>query len=252
MLEFRGVSKAFDGATVVQPLDLLIGSGEVAVLLGPSGCGKTTILRMVAGLVSPTAGQITIDSLPLSRENLKAVRRKLGYVIQEGGLFPHLTAAQNVTLMPRYEGWSRDRIGKRLAELVEMTQFPSSGLNRYPNELSGGQRQRLSLMRALFLSPRLLLLDEPLGALDPLIRAGLQRDLSTIFAQAGATVLWVTHDLVEASRLADRVFVMNAGRIVQQGTLAEIIEKPADPFVRQFVSSQVVSPQVVSSPDGAS
>ena len=130
----------------------------------------------------------------------------------------------------------------RLAELVEMTQFPRSGLSRYPNELSGGQRQRLSLMRALFLNPRLLLLDEPLGALDPLIRIGLQRDLSAVFARTGATVLLVTHDLVEASRFADRVCVMNAGRIVQQGPFAEIIEKPRDEFVREFVNSQVVAP----------
>jgi osmoprotectant transport system ATP-binding protein len=242
MLEFHGVSKAFNGTTVVHPLDLLIGPGEVVVLLGPSGCGKTTILRMVAGLVSPADGQITVDSLPLNNRTVRAVRRKLGYVIQEGGLFPHLTAIENVTLMSRYEGWSRSRIGQRLAELVEMTQFPQSGLSRYPNELSGGQRQRLSLMRALFLNPRLLLLDEPLGALDPLIRIGLQRDLSAVFARTGATVLLVTHDLVEASRFADRVCVMNAGRIVQQGPFAEIIEKPRDEFVREFVNSQVVAP----------
>jgi osmoprotectant transport system ATP-binding protein len=242
MLEFHGVSKAFDGTTVVHSLDLFIGPGEVVVLLGPSGCGKTTILRMVTGLVSPTRGQITIDALPLCNRTLRDVRRKLGYVIQEGGLFPHLTAIENVTLMSRYEGWPRNRIGQRLAELVEMTQFPESGLNRYPNELSGGQRQRLSLMRALFLNPRLLLLDEPLGALDPLIRVGLQRDLSAVFARTGATVLLVTHDLLEASRFADRVCVMNTGRIVQQGPLAEIIEKPHDDFVREFVNSQVVAP----------
>jgi osmoprotectant transport system ATP-binding protein len=242
MLEFRGVSKSFDGTTVVHPLDLFIEPGEVAVLLGPSGCGKTTILRMVAGLVSPTAGQITVDSLPLNSQTMSAVRRKLGYVIQEGGLFPHLTAVENVTLMSRYEGWPRKRIGERLDELVEMTQFPQSGLNHYPNELSGGQRQRLSLMRALFLNPRLLLLDEPLGALDPLIRAGLQRDLIAVFARTGATVLLVTHDLVEASRFADRVCVMNAGRIVQQGPFAEILENPRDEFVREFVNSQVVAP----------
>ncbi|MBI2823331.1 MAG: ATP-binding cassette domain-containing protein [Planctomycetia bacterium] len=242
MLEFRGVSKAFGGTTVVHPLDLSIAAGEVAVLLGPSGCGKTTILRMVAGLVSPTSGQITVDSLPLNRQSLAAVRRKLGYVIQEGGLFPHLTAVDNVTLMSRHEGWPRNRISARLDELLEMTQFPQTGLDRFPNELSGGQRQRLSLMRALFLSPRILLLDEPLGALDPLIRAGLQRDLVDVFARTGTTVLLVTHDLVEAGRFADRVFVMHAGRIVQQGPFAEILDKPGNDFVREFVNSQVVTP----------
>ncbi|HET6324225.1 MAG TPA: ATP-binding cassette domain-containing protein [Planctomycetaceae bacterium] len=241
MLEFRGVSKAFNGATVVQPFDLIIEQGEVVVLLGPSGCGKTTILRMVAGLSAPSGGQILVDATLLSDQTLSAVRRKLGYVIQEGGLFPHLTALENVTLMPRHDGWSRTKIDARLSTLVQMTQFPSSALTRYPNELSGGQRQRLSLMRALFLNPRILLLDEPLGALDPLIRAGLQRDLNDVFERIGTTVLLVTHDLVEAGRFADRVCVMNAGRIVQQGPFAEILENPSDDFVREFVSSQVVS-----------
>ncbi len=241
MLEFNDVSKAFDGTTVVQPLNLSIEAGEVVVLLGPSGCGKTTILRMVAGLVSPDGGRIMIDSLPLDDRSIGAIRRKLGYVIQEGGLFPHLTGRENVTLMARHDGWSRPRIDDRLTELVEMTQFPAGGLSRYPNELSGGQRQRLALMRALFLSPSILLLDEPLGALDPLIRAGLQRDLREVFARTGATVLLVTHDLVEASRLADRVCVMNAGRIVQRGRFADILEGPADEFVREFINSQVVA-----------
>ena len=242
MLEFRGVSKTYNGTTAVAPLDLEIAAGEVAVLLGPSGCGKTTILRMVAGLVSPTTGEITVDSLRLGPRTVRDVRRKLGYVIQEGGLFPHLTAVGNVTLMARHEGWTRGRIDERLAELVDMTQFPQDGLDRYPNELSGGQRQRLSLMRALFLKPSILLLDEPLGALDPLIRAGLQRDLKEVFARTGATVLLVTHDLVEASRFADRVFVMQSGRIVQHGPFVDILEKPANEFVREFVNSQVVAP----------
>lgn len=242
MLEFRGVSKTYNGTTAVAPLDLEIAAGEVAVLLGPSGCGKTTILRMVAGLVFPTTGEITVDSLPLGPRTLRDVRRKIGYVIQEGGLFPHLTAVGNVTLMARHEGWTRGQIDERLAELVDMTQFPQDGLDRYPNELSGGQRQRLSLMRALFLKPSILLLDEPLGALDPLIRAGLQRDLTQVFARTGATVLLVTHDLVEASRFADRVFVMQSGRIVQQGPFADILKKPDNEFVREFVTSQVVEP----------
>lgn len=241
MLEFRGVSKTYNGTTAVERLDLSISAGDVVVLLGPSGCGKTTILRMVAGLVSPTGGEIIVDALPLTTRTVRDVRRKLGYVIQEGGLFPHLTALANVTLMARHDGWTRKAIDERLAELVDMTQFPRQGLRRYPNELSGGQRQRLSLMRALFLKPSILLLDEPLGALDPLIRAGLQRDLKEVFARTRATVLLVTHDLVEASRFADHVFVMQSGRIVQQGPFADILASPANEFVREFVTSQVVA-----------
>jgi len=240
MLEFHDITKSFGPVTVVQPLDLSIAAGEVVVLLGPSGCGKTTILRMVAGLVTPTSGRIVVDGLPLEERNLRDVRRKLGYVIQEGGLFPHLTGRQNVTLMARHEGWARPRIEERLAELVEITRFPAAGLDRYPNELSGGQRQRLSLIRALFTRPRILLLDEPLGALDPLIRAGLQRDLKQTFDRTGATVLLVTHDLVEAGWFADRVCMLEGGRIVQQGPYREIVESPASDFVREFVNSQVV------------
>jgi osmoprotectant transport system ATP-binding protein len=242
MLEFRGVTKSFGGRTVVESLDLTIDPGQVAVLLGPSGCGKTTILRMAAGLAAPSQGEILIDDLPLRRGTISEVRRRLGYVIQEGGLFPHLTALENVTLMARHEGWPRTRIEERLAALAEMTEFPRDALARFPIELSGGQRQRVSLMRALFLTPRLLLMDEPLGALDPLIRYALQRDLKDAFGKSGATVLLVTHDLVEAGRLADRVFVMQSGRIVQQGSFQEIIDRPANDFVSEFINSQVIAP----------
>ncbi len=241
MLQFAGVSKTYGGKTVVAPFDLTVETGEVAVLLGPSGCGKTTILRMVAGLVEPSLGEITVENLTLGKQTLPEVRRRLGYVIQEGGLFPHLTATANVTIMARHEGWSKPQSAKRRAELVTMTRFPADALDRFPNELWGGQRQRLSLMRALFLSPHVLLLDEPLGALDPMIRAGLQRDLKEVFARSGATVLLVTHELVEASWFADRVCVLESGRIVQQGSFADIVERPASEFVREFVNSQVVA-----------
>jgi osmoprotectant transport system ATP-binding protein len=239
MLQLRGVFKKYDDKEVVAPLDLAVRTGEVMVLLGPSGCGKTTILRMIAGLVKPTGGQILFDDLALSERTLPQIRQRLGYVIQEGGLFPHLTAAANITLMARHVGWPAERSRARLAELVEMTQFPSDALARYPVELSGGQRQRVSLMRALFLGPHLLLLDEALGALDPMIRAGLQRDLKAVFQKSGATVVLVTHDLVEASWFANRICMLQAGRIVQQGSFTDIMERPADPFVREFVTSQV-------------
>jgi osmoprotectant transport system ATP-binding protein len=242
MLRFEEVSKSYGDRVAVQPLDLAIEAGEVVVLLGPSGCGKTTILRMVAGLTAPSRGRIIVDGLELGPRTVGQVRRRLGYVIQEGGLFPPMTAGENVSIMARHEGWSRAAIQQRLDELVGMTQFPADGLRRYPNELSGGQRQRVSLMRALFLAPPLLLMDEPLGALDPLIRDSLQRDLKAVFARTGATVLLVTHDLVEASRLADRVCMVKSGCVVQAGAMREIVESPANQFVRDFVQSQVFAP----------
>lgn len=241
MLEYRGVTKAYDGQQVIPPLDLALAPREIGVLLGPSGCGKTTLLRMAAGLIEPTTGSVCIDAIALGPATLADARRKLGYVIQEGGLFPHLMAVDNVTLMARHQGWSKRQIEERLAELAGLTEFPAAALRRYPRELSGGQRQRVSLMRALFLKPRLLLMDEPLGALDPLIRYSLQIELKRIFAETQATALIVTHDLVEAGRLGDRIFVMQAGRVAQQGAFDEIVRQPANEFVREFVNSQVIA-----------
>jgi osmoprotectant transport system ATP-binding protein len=166
------------------------------------------------------------------------LRRRIGYVIQEGGLFPHLTARANVLLMARHIGKSQEETHNRLLELSELTRFSEKLLPRYPLELSGGQRQRVSLMRALMLSPELLLLDEPLGALDPLVRASLQKDLKEIFTRLGQTVVFVTHDLAEAIYFADDIVLMNEGRIVQKGTITDLRERPADPFVSEFINAQ--------------
>ncbi len=166
------------------------------------------------------------------------VRQRLGYVIQDGGLFPHLSARDNVTLMARYLGWDTGRIKNRLADLAELTQFPAAGLDRFPTQLSGGQRQRLSLMRALMLDPKVVLLDEPLSALDPMVRAELQDDLRAIFRSLKKTVVMVTHDLAEAGWFGDEIVLMREGRIVQRGTLKALIDSPAEPFVTQFVSAQ--------------
>lgn len=208
------------------------------MLIGPSGCGKSTLLRLIIGLLQPDEGLIKFDGTPLGTDKIDIVRRRIGYVIQEGGLFPHLTARGNILLMARHLGRDESEMVGRLGGLCVLTRFPENLLNRYPLELSGGQRQRVSLMRALMLSPELLLLDEPLGALDPLVRAALQKDLKEIFARLQQTALLVTHDLAEAAYLGDKIVLMNEGRIVQQGSISDLQKRPASAFVTEFINAQ--------------
>ena len=238
LVKLEDVSKRYGDAIALHPTNLSIESGKTTVLIGPSGCGKSTLLRLIIRLIDPDSGLIQFDGKQVTPDNINALRRRIGYVIQEGGLFPHLTARSNVLLMARQIGKSKEETYKRLLELSELTRFSENLLPRYPVELSGGQRQRVSLMRALMLSPELLLLDEPLGALDPLVRASLQKDLKEIFARLSQTVLVVTHDLAEASYFADEIVLMNEGRIIQKGTITDLREKPADPFVSEFINAQ--------------
>jgi osmoprotectant transport system ATP-binding protein len=238
MLELAGVSKTYQRTAALQPTDLTVPSGQTTVLIGPSGCGKSTLLRIMIGLIAPDSGSVRFKGTELTPTNARALRQHMGYVVQDGGLFPHLTARENAVLMARYLGWDGKRIDARLDELTKLTQFPAEGLNRYPVQLSGGQRQRVSLMRALMLDPDLLLLDEPLGALDPIIRSELQEDLRRIFQSLGKTVVMVTHDLGEAGFFGDRIVLLRAGRIVQEGTLADLVNRPRDPFVTQFINAQ--------------
>lgn len=238
LVRLSEVSKRYPDAPALQPTSLSIERGRTTVLIGPSGCGKSTLLRLIIGLIEPDRGQIEFDGQPVGPGNLAGVRRRTGYVIQEGGLFPHLTARGNVELMARHLGQPPQEMQERLKELCDLTRFPENALERYPVELSGGQRQRVSLMRALMLSPELLLLDEPLGALDPLVRAALQKDLKEIFAHLGQTALLVTHDLPEAAYFADTIVLMNEGRIAQQGSIADLKDRPASPFVTEFINAQ--------------
>lgn len=238
MIELNGVGKKYGDTVALAPTDLSIEAGKTTVLIGPSGCGKSTLLRLMVGLLEPTTGTLTFEGTPITPDNVLTLRRRMGYVIQDGGLFPHLTAAQNALLMATYLRRPAAEMRARLQELSALTHFPPDGLDRYPVELSGGQRQRVSLMRALMLDPDVLLLDEPLAALDPLVRASLQTDLKQIFQSLRKTVVLVTHDMAEAGYLADKIVLLMEGRIVQQGTLDDLRERPASRFVSDFLTAQ--------------
>ncbi|MCF7797496.1 MAG: ATP-binding cassette domain-containing protein [Lentisphaeria bacterium] len=238
MFSLNGVSKRFGSFAALQPLDLDFRQEQTSVLIGPSGCGKSTLLKLMIRLLEPDSGEIRFDREAVTPGNIQALRHQMGYVIQEGGLFPHLTVEQNITLVARYLNWSESRIRQRLGELSELTRIPESLWHRFPLQLSGGQRQRVSLMRALMLDPKVLLLDEPLGALDPMIRANLQQDLKEIFNRLRKTVVLVTHDMGEAAFFGDEIILMRQGRIVQQGTITTLVNQPADPFVKDFIQAQ--------------
>jgi len=237
-IRLNKISKSYDSTTALHSIELEIENGKTTILIGPSGCGKSTLVRIITGIIKADNGEVFVDGKILSEANLISIRRRIGYVIQEGGLFPHLTAKENVALLAGYLDWGKDRIIDRVTTLSDLTKFPSDGLNRYPSELSGGQKQRVSLMRALMLDPEFLLLDEPLGALDPLIRFDLQEDLKEIFRDLKKTVLLVTHDLNEAAFFGDKVVLMREGTIVQAGTITNLVKNPVDDFVSKFIKAQ--------------
>jgi osmoprotectant transport system ATP-binding protein len=238
MLELRDVVKSYGPARVLDGVSLGAAQGRTTVLLGPSGCGKSTLLRVMIGLIRPDAGDVRFDGVPVTPATVRRLRLRMGYVVQDGGLFPHMTAAGNVTLMARQLGWDRGRVQNRLAELARLARLPAELLDRYPAQLSGGQRQRVGLMRALMLDPEALLLDEPLGALDPITRAELQRDLRSAFRELNKAVVLVTHDLSEAAALGDEVVLLERGRVAQRGSLRDLVQRPASPFVAAFVQAQ--------------
>jgi osmoprotectant transport system ATP-binding protein len=235
MIAVEAVEKTYDGRHVLGPLSLDVPTGARVAIVGPSGCGKSTLLRVILGLVRPDAGRVVVAGEPLRDENKLAVRRRIGYVVQDGGLFPHLSALDNVRLMARFLKWSEARISERVAELAELVRLPKAALARHPQDISGGQKQRVALMRALMLEPELLFLDEPLGALDPIVRADLQDDLARIFERLGKSVVLVTHDLAEAAFFGHVLVLLQDGRILQQGSLDDFVARPADPFVTRFV-----------------
>jgi osmoprotectant transport system ATP-binding protein len=240
LISLERVSKQFpNGRRAPRDLDLDILDGEITVLVGPSGCGKTTTLRLINRLLEPTAGRVVIDGEDVAHVDPVALRRRIGYVIQQVGLFPHLTVGANVATIPRLLGWNRGRQESRVEELLHLVGLePSVYRNRYPHELSGGQQQRVGVARALGADPPLLLMDEPFGALDPITRAHLQQELLAIQAGVRKTIVFVTHDIDEAIKIGDRIAIFaEDGTLAQHATARELLASPATPFVESFVGT---------------
>lgn len=240
MIAFEAVCKTFPGADhpAVDGLDLAVPEGAICVLIGPSGCGKTTTMRMVNRLIEPSAGTIRVGGEDVTRIDPVRLRRRIGYVIQQVGLFPHMTIAQNVATVPALLGWPAARVRARIAEMLDLVGLePEKFLDRFPRHLSGGQRQRVGVARALAADPPVLLMDEPFGAVDPLVRGRLQGEFRAILRSLRKTVIFVTHDIDEAVRMGDLVGVMRDGRLVQLDTPAALLARPADAFVAEFVGA---------------
>jgi osmoprotectant transport system ATP-binding protein len=240
VISITALSKHFAdaGAPAVDALSLEIGPGEICVLIGPSGCGKTTTMRMINRMIEPDAGAIVVGGRDVTRINPIELRRSIGYVIQQVGLFPHMTIAENIATVPQLLGWDRARIAKRVDELLARVHMdPARDRDRYPRELSGGQKQRIGVARALAADPPVMLMDEPFGALDPITRASLQDEFLRILRELDKTIVFVTHDIDEAIRMGTRIAIMRAGRLVQYDTPQAILARPADAFVEAFVGS---------------
>ncbi len=244
MITFKNLKKDFNGLTAVDQLNVELSSGEITVLIGPSGCGKTTTLRMINRLIEPSEGSILIDGKDHSELNPVELRRNIGYVIQQTGLFPHMSIAQNIGLVPYIEKWDEEKREKRVKELLKFIGLdPEEYYDRYPNELSGGQQQRVGVARALAADPDIILMDEPFGALDPITRVSLQDELLNIQETIGKTIVFVTHDMDEALKLADKIAIMREGKIVQFDTPEQILRNPADDFVQEFIGNDRILKQ---------
>jgi osmoprotectant transport system ATP-binding protein len=238
MIELQSLTKRYGDAVAVAELSLTIADGELLVLLGGSGCGKTTTLKMINRLIEPSSGRVMIDGADVAGLPPHELRRRIGYAFQRVGLFPHLTVAENVAVTPSLLGWDAARIERRVDELLELVELdPKAMRGRWPDELSGGQQQRIGVARALAAEPRLMLLDEPFGALDPLTRDRIQQSFRRIRDKLGLTAIFVTHDMGEALVLGDRIAVMHEGRLVQIGTPRELLTDPADEIVRQLMDT---------------
>lgn len=255
MIVFRDVSKRFDdrGDFAVRDVDLEIRAGEILVLLGSSGSGKTTLLRLINRLIEPTTGRIEVGGEDIARQNPVALRRRVGYVFQGIGLFPHLDTLNNVAMVPRLLGWPREPREARARELLELVGLdPAVHGPRFPDELSGGQQQRAGVARALAADPEILLMDEPFGALDAITREALQQELLAWRRRIDKTIVFVTHDILEALTLGDRIAVMHDGRLQQVGTPAHLLRAPANPFVHDLFARPAARFQLAASDDANS
>jgi len=242
MLILENVYKTFEDRTVLADINLSVPTGATHALIGSSGSGKTTLLRITLGLIPFDRGYVKVNDQPLLSLSPVEWAARIGYVPQDGGLFPHLMGHHNVSLIAKLRGWGKSRIADRVEELRKLVDLEANVLKRFPHELSGGQKQRVAIMRAAMMDPSVMLLDEPMAALDPLIRHSLQQELKDIFSRLGKTVLIVTHDLGEAVYLAERITLLHEGRIIQSGSYRELLRQPADPYVTLFINAQRTVP----------
>jgi len=240
VITFDAVSKRFpDGTSAVSDLTLEVPSGEVVVLVGPSGSGKTTIMRMVNRMIPPTSGRVLIDGRDVADRDPAQLRRGIGYVIQQIGLFPHRTVADNIGTVARLEGWDRARTATRVADLMDVIGLPAALAGRYPHQLSGGQRQRVGVARALAVDPPIMLMDEPFGAVDPIVRTRLQDEFLRLQAEVRKTIVFVTHDIDEAIKMGDRIAILsNGGKVEQYAPPRELLSDPANDFVAEFLGEE--------------
>lgn len=236
MIQFKNISKSYKDKRIIKDINFEVNKGEMAILIGPSGCGKTTTLKMINKLIMPSSGTILIDGKDISKENNIELRRNIGYVIQQTGLFPHMTVGENIRLVPKLKKWPEEKINNRMHEVMEMVGMNyEEYINKYPYELSGGQQQRIGVARAFGTNPDIILMDEPFSALDPITRNQLQDELFNIQQEFKKTIVFVTHDMNEALKLGNRICIMKDGEILQFDTPEEILKNPTEGFVERFI-----------------